>query len=288
MNPVLVEKTKETAVAHLDTTIQRISINEASEDTHTSGEINEDFANPVTYDCELAIMGFERTFSGLPGEDPAEYIEDVELEAITLYHSEEDMQERLTKSYFRRGLRGEAYKWYRRQSKECRSSWEQLKTVFKEWFCARRIDLDRGIAVRVNSFARRIGESLIDYLKRATKLADECNDEQQKELRSRFINHFLDNGNMADEPMLLRITDRLEMRGLTDYDGFFKSTTSFDQMREVVIQTARTPGKDDNPFYDDADEEIVSMATLEEAMIEIAVAIREVKDNLERHTPLGT
>lgn len=228
-------------------------------------------------------MGFERTFSGLPGEDPAEYVEDVELDAEVTHGGNVETKEKACRSYFRKGLREEAYKWYRKQSEDDRQDWGRISQSFRDRFKTRRTIRDRGLAIQVNSFSRRSGEGWVDYLKRATKLADECDATLQNELRNRFVNHFMDNGNEADEAFLLRIVDRLEFRGLTDADGFFKPNTTFDQLREVVIQTARKPGRDDNPFYvDDEDAGGPGPATTEKTLMEMTKTLQAMTHHMDR------
>lgn len=51
-------------------------------------------------------------------------------------------------------------------------------------------------------------------------------------------------------------------------------------MREMVIQSGRTPGKNENPFYDMDDDEVVDPLTPEKAMGEVVSAIKVISEKI--------
>lgn len=63
---------------------------------------------------------------------------------------------------------GDALKWYRAQT--VKEDWEDLKDRFVKRFPVRQPNAVRDIGPQVRTFARREGESLVEYVKRANGL----------------------------------------------------------------------------------------------------------------------
>lgn len=228
-------------------------------------------------------MAFTAKFHGMPRQDPEDYLEDVEVGARTVTDVIE--KEKVMKSLFRSGLRGEAEKWYRKQSKD-NKEWEKLRENFVKRFPLRRTDQDRGLGAQVNAFGRRSGETLVEYVKRATELADQCDESLEKELRNRFISHMTDGGHHEDVQLQLRIVDRLDGKNLLTEDGMYKNEVSFDVLRNALIAATVVPGRDDNPFFVQNDDDgIVPELSTEKVLAEAMQTMRIMQEQLTRYTP---
>lgn len=101
-------------------------------------------------------MAFTAKFQGLPRQDPEDYVEDVEVGARNI--PDLDEREKVMKSLFRSGLRGEAKKWYCKKTRE-NKTWDKLRDNFVKIFSLRRMDQDRRLGAQVNAFGRRAKET---------------------------------------------------------------------------------------------------------------------------------
>ncbi|CAK7266568.1 hypothetical protein SEPCBS57363_002155 [Sporothrix epigloea] len=127
---------------------------------------------------------FRSTFSGLAGEDPSEYLEDLELWATRYLKDLSDDQRDIAKrSAFRQGLQGNArYGWYLELPTKNRE-WTILQTLFKEYFNLELRLYRRGVGDQVRAFRREPGESIASFLTRADVLIKRCNPRQSVTLR---------------------------------------------------------------------------------------------------------
>lgn len=81
-------------------------------------------------------------------------------------------------SAFRKELQGDAREWYNNLDAEKRKKYETLKEDFKKRFPLRVLRTDPSLAVRVDNFERRVGESLAECINRATELSFRATDTQ--------------------------------------------------------------------------------------------------------------
>ena len=131
------------------------------------------------------MAGFNSVFSGEPGEDPLEYLEDLSWWASDyLVGKESDIKEIAERSAFRAGLRGSARSdWYNKLSSKDRE-WPGVKTLFVEEFKLETEIDEQYVSDQVRNFRREAGEDIMSFINRADILVKSCNAEQAKEIRN--------------------------------------------------------------------------------------------------------
>ncbi|RYC63902.1 hypothetical protein CHU98_g2314 [Xylaria longipes] len=193
-------------------------------------------------------------FEGRPGEDPEEYIEDVELHADQLTESKKgektDVFPPIVRSIFRKGLRGEARDWYLNLSSEKRKDWKELQDGLKRRFPLRVVKADPGLASMIDNLDRRPSETLAAYVKRSTDLSYRASDTQQIKLRDRLYKYMCAGGHTEDLRIQDRVTDGLFAKGHLDDVNDFKDICTFANVQDTIIACAHRPGQD-NPFLDE-------------------------------------
>lgn len=126
-------------------------------------------------------------FEGFHGENPLEYIEDVEDYADTLCGGDPNHPKRDYKlrSTFRNGLKGDAKDWYQGVQLDSREDWDALTTLFKDRF---KVKIGKGnpeLAAAIDFFEKKSGEKLSLFLARAMNLSRRANPKQLEKLRNR-------------------------------------------------------------------------------------------------------
>lgn len=225
-----------------------------------------------------AKMGFGGQFHGSGREAPDDYIEDVLIAAMSAAAGDGAMQERVAKSYFRTGLRGEARKWYDRLADE-EKEWGRLQSTFTARFKRRTVTQNMGLAAQVNAFTRRQDETLVAYVRRATTLHDQISGQLRKDLRDRLLSRMTDNGHEEDQVLQARVTDRMFLRDLIDDAGRFTEEADFDKVREMIIAATIVPGQDSNPFFDEPEmEDVRAPTTTEQVLLQAVGLMKEVQE----------
>lgn len=219
------------------------------------------------------------TFEGRWGEDPQEYLDDVEMYVEDRVANDIAAEKKAKKeaSTFRKGLQGDAREWYNNLDAEKRQKYDKLKEDFKKRFPLRVLRTDPSLAARVDNFERRAGESLAECVNRATELSFRATDTQLSKLRDRLYKHMCAGGNEQDLRIQERVTDRLYARSKLDNVNEFVEACTFTDVREAIVACAIRPGTD-NRFLDELAGTTSSrrVRTTDESLNEIARAFRQM------------
>lgn len=226
---------------------------------------------------------FNGTFAGLPGEDPLEYIEDVEIYGKKCEPNDEEGRKREMQAAFRQGLRGEAKtRWYLQLSSENRK-WDAVQPLFTKRFKIREADLSRGVGARVFNLKRRPTESIREFVSRATELSYQCTDEQMKELRYRLYAHMaVPEGHRdfdSDCRVQERVSDRLFGLQKMSGDGVMKNSCEFEDVKGCILGCIRRPGAEDDDEPRTTPQEVM---TSEEVNLQTAKVVRELLHEVAR------
>ena len=170
------------------------------------------------------MSGFP-SFGGRRGEDPTEYIEDVELYVDErVGDGNNERKKRMEVSVFRRGLKGSAKDWYKNQPSDERRNFDGLKSDFQTHFPLRMRRHDAALASPIeaspieaspiqaspiDNFQRRAGESLNSFIFRSTALAYRASEPQARTLRDRLYRYMCAGGHDEDAPIQARVTSLL-------------------------------------------------------------------------------
>ncbi|CAK7564903.1 MAG: hypothetical protein SEPTF4163_002808 [Sporothrix epigloea] len=180
---------------------------------------------------------FRSTFSGLTGEDPSEYLEDLDIWAARcLKDLSVGERNRAKRSAFRQGLQGNAlYSWYLELPTENRE-WTLLQTLFKEYFDLQLRLHRRGVEDQVRDFRRGPGESIASFLTKADVLIKRCNPRQSKTLRD-CIYYGL--GQSKTDSLLRMLTVAyLEVAKEVDMHGELRESCTYWTLRRKIESAA--------------------------------------------------
>ncbi|KAI1458129.1 hypothetical protein F4805DRAFT_457042 [Annulohypoxylon moriforme] len=187
------------------------------------------------------------TFEGKPGDDPNDFLEDIEIETTQRSGPDADdaLKEKIRKSLFRNALKGEPKNWYRNLPKDKKDKWEELTKQLIERFPWRASSSKYKFSAKVEEFERNAGEPLTRYIYRATKLNGKGGDEeQQKILKRRFLSKMCANGHSEDEHTQARVFDRLHASKKLDEINKPTTDCTFNDIRSAMIQCGAKPGKE--------------------------------------------
>lgn len=226
---------------------------------------------------------FNGTFSGLPGEDPLEYVEDIEIFGKKCEPTDEQARRKEMQVAFRQGLRGQAKaKWYLQLSSENRK-WDSVKPLFEKRFKIREADVGRGIGTRVFNLKRRPTESIRDFVNRAAELSYQCTDEQMQELRYRLYAHLVvpegHHDFEQDCRVQERVSDRLFGLGKMSGDGVMTKDCEFEDVRGCILGCIRRPGTEDEDEVRAVPEEAM---TSEEITLQTTKVLRDIVQEVAR------
>lgn len=236
----------EEVVSHLSDLLRvRLSFDpEWNWDYNTDEEI---ITPPTPHIYPKMSAGDYPVFEGTQGEDPTEYIDDVELCAKDSFTGREPSADELDvkkRSVFRRGLRGDAREWYHHLDADTRRSWTKLQEGIRKRFPLRVRNRDLGLGARIDSFDRQAGESLAAYVSRANSLSLRASDSQLLKLRERLYRHMCSGGNQQDERIQERVTDRLVSGDLLSKFGEFNDTCTYQDVSDTIVACALKPGRE--------------------------------------------
>lgn len=168
------------------------------------------------------------TFSGLPGKDTAQFVEDIECQAYAIAGpgTSEKWLEKLTHNHFRRSLRGVALDWLTNEvTPEVKANWEETSHSFIDKFPHTLDDTQASrLVADIATFGRRMGESMESYISRAEELHTHTQNKDQKSvLAFRFFDNIMDsssgssyNSESTLKEKLIRYLERKNMLDLND------------------------------------------------------------------------
>ncbi|KAF3061919.1 Ribonuclease H-like protein [Daldinia childiae] len=192
----------------------------------------------------------------------------------------------MAKSLFRNGLRGEPKKWYRNIAVDRRADWPQLQEAFRRRFPWRASSDNAQLTAKIDEFERQTNEKLSTYVRRATELADQTDDNQNRVLRDRLYTKMCTGGNENDRRVQERVADRLHAANKTDDIGKLTAACTFDDVRRAIMQCAAIPGKEGDFFAEVETGAQHSMPmTGDDAIREIGLAFRAMRERTEHPTP---
>ncbi|GAW16257.1 hypothetical protein ANO14919_056800 [Xylariales sp. No.14919] len=185
-------------------------------------------------------------FAGLPGEDAEMYIMDCDT-----LSADKPVPEQYAATLFRGGIVSRRVKaWYNALPKETRRSWADTKAAFITEFDEDDTEEQRMLSSEVRALKRKIGEPLVDFVKRAQKLSDCVHGDLQNKLAEAFLCGMRDGE--ADTSLQLRLQDRLASKDLLTKTGMLASTVTFRDIRKYLGQVA-TPIGETNIYDERAD-----------------------------------
>lgn len=189
-------------------------------------------------------------FYGRDGEDPKEYLEDVEDFALSALNDDDKhpRYDRKLRSTFRFGLQGDAKTWYDQTRSDKRENWIEISELFKRRFKLRLGRKNPELLTVVEYFERRQDEKLSYYLARADDLSYKVSDRQLEKLRDRLYRNMCNNGNDADRHIQARVCNRLIFGRLLDDEGDFADRCTYDDVSDQISSCAVVPGQESRFF----------------------------------------
>lgn len=249
--------------------------------------ITETTRTAVTTEQKMSVpmITFNSTFSGLPGESPEEYLEEVEIYGLQVAPDNESLRAKQMNVAFRSGLRGTArLNWYLKLPADKRK-WETVTELFKKRFQLRDDDMDQNVGTQVYTFTRQNDETVPAFVRRATELSYQCNEEQTRELTRRLFatlpgppGALYEQGRHLQETVAGRLYSEKKLgRG-----NVLSNDCTFEDVRGCIIDCFLPPGAVENPFlenkgtdhYKTEDNVVLQMGGL---MKELFEQVREIK-----------
>lgn len=194
---------------------------------------------------------FNGIFSGVPGEDPLEYIEDIELHGQRCEPLDDEARKKEMQSAFRQGVQGKAKtNWYLTLPPEQRV-WDTVRSLFTQHFKILEADVGRRIGACVSNLRRRPVETIERFVARATDLSHRCTDEQMRELCYRLCTHFIvpdaHQDFESDCRVQEQVSNQLFLLGKMSADGVMKDTCDFEDVKECILECiCRSGAKQEN------------------------------------------